>query len=212
MQKKLIYIWDAYCGWCYGFDSILLSFLEKHPELDIHTLSGGLFTGNRVTSVGNLDFISKANESITKLMGTEFGDPYKKILLEGTQVMNSEHPAAIYASLRPYLNDIRQVNFIYDIQQSFFQKGLSLSNSATYYSLVKKYKLDDIFTEQKIQNILTSKVGAKEDFQQAHKLGVQGFPTVLLIIDKHVFDLRQSAMSSEQLESNYKRIIQLNDE
>ena len=90
MEKlKVIYVWDAYCGWCYGFDSVLLPFLKAHPELEILTISGGLFAGDSVTSLGELGFIKKANESITEFMGTPFGDAYNTLLDEGTEMLNS---------------------------------------------------------------------------------------------------------------------------
>lgn len=38
---KLIYVWDAICGWCYGFESVLTKFVRNHPELELKMVSGG---------------------------------------------------------------------------------------------------------------------------------------------------------------------------
>ena len=56
---KVYYIFDSYCGWCYGFETILKPFVEAHPELEVTALSGGLFTQtshlkNAVTADGFL--------------------------------------------------------------------------------------------------------------------------------------------------------------
>lgn len=40
---QVYYIFDSYCGWCYGFETILKPFIEAHPELEVTVLSGGLF-------------------------------------------------------------------------------------------------------------------------------------------------------------------------
>ena len=32
---KVYYIFDSYCGWCYGFETILKPFIEAHPELEV---------------------------------------------------------------------------------------------------------------------------------------------------------------------------------
>ena len=37
---KVYYIFDSYCGWCYGFETILKPFIEAHPELEVTALSG----------------------------------------------------------------------------------------------------------------------------------------------------------------------------
>ena len=29
-QDNLIYVWDAYCGWCYGFQKVLKDFTKPH--------------------------------------------------------------------------------------------------------------------------------------------------------------------------------------
>ena len=29
-QDNLIYVWDAYCGWCYGFSESIKGFYKTH--------------------------------------------------------------------------------------------------------------------------------------------------------------------------------------
>jgi len=40
---KILYFWDAYCGWCYGFDKLFTKFYENHTDIEIEIISGGLF-------------------------------------------------------------------------------------------------------------------------------------------------------------------------
>ncbi len=44
---KLVYVFDAYCGWSYGFAPTLAELVRRHPDLDVEVVSGGLFTGSR---------------------------------------------------------------------------------------------------------------------------------------------------------------------
>lgn len=36
---KILYFWDAYCGWCYGFDKIFTKFYENHTDVEIEIIS-----------------------------------------------------------------------------------------------------------------------------------------------------------------------------
>lgn len=53
-DPTLIYMWDAYCGWCYGFSKSLQAYHENHPELPLIVLSGGLFVGNKKLPLASL--------------------------------------------------------------------------------------------------------------------------------------------------------------
>ena len=44
---RFVYVFDAYCGWSYGFAPTLAEIVRRHPELDVEVVSGGLFTGPR---------------------------------------------------------------------------------------------------------------------------------------------------------------------
>jgi putative protein-disulfide isomerase len=76
----LVYVWDAYCGWRYGFSKGLRTFHENHPELPLTVLSGGLFTGERKKPIGDFPHIPEANKRINQLTGASFpSDRYLRI-------------------------------------------------------------------------------------------------------------------------------------
>lgn len=47
-ELSFIYVWDAYCGWCYGFSNSIRTLHENHPEISLTLVSGGLFVGKEV--------------------------------------------------------------------------------------------------------------------------------------------------------------------
>ncbi|MEB7772991.1 DsbA family protein [Kurthia gibsonii] len=89
-ELSLIYVWDAYCGWCYGFSKSLKAFHEKHPELSLTILPGGLFMGERKQAMGSLPYIADVNERIHQLTDAIFGEAYQDLAQEGTFVIDSE--------------------------------------------------------------------------------------------------------------------------
>ena len=63
---KLVCVVDAYCGWSYGFAPTLIEFVRRHPELDVHVVSGGLFTGPRRVPIREFGYAQGANAKISE--------------------------------------------------------------------------------------------------------------------------------------------------
>jgi putative protein-disulfide isomerase len=54
MSKKpcVLYVADAYCGWCFGFGPRLREFEAGNlHRVDFRVISGGLFVGERVQPI-----------------------------------------------------------------------------------------------------------------------------------------------------------------
>lgn len=138
---KLHYIWDAYCGWCYGFGAPLNEFTGNHPELDISITSGGLFVEGRIQQVSQFGFMKAGNEQIKAIYGSEFSDAYNDLLDEGSTIINSNHPATALSVLKKYVAPERLIEFAHAMQKQFFIQGKSLSDIATYVDLFEAFAI-----------------------------------------------------------------------
>jgi putative protein-disulfide isomerase len=84
---RLTYAFDAYCGWCHGFDPALHEFAATNADrIELRVLSGGLFTGSRALPMSAYPHIPGANERVTELTGVTFGDGYRAAPADGTLV------------------------------------------------------------------------------------------------------------------------------
>jgi hypothetical protein len=98
---ELTYAFDAYCGWCYGFGPAVHRFADEHGDrIRVRVLSGGLFIGERALPVGAFPHIAGANARIAVMTGVRFGEPYQRLLADGTTVMDSTMPAIGLIALR----------------------------------------------------------------------------------------------------------------
>jgi putative protein-disulfide isomerase len=53
MQPLLIYCYDAYCGWCYGFSPVMKKVEEAYKDrLQIEVLSGGMVLPEQPVHIG----------------------------------------------------------------------------------------------------------------------------------------------------------------
>lgn len=204
-ELSLIYVWDAYCGWCYGFSNSLKTFHENHPELPIQVLSGGLFVGHKKLPIASFPHIPEANKRISQLTGADFGPPYQKLLEEGTYALDSEAAAKGFSALRFFAPE-RAYYLASAMQHAFYKEGKSLSDPATYREIAIAHNLDSEAVLERFEDTASTE-DAHADFQKAQQLGIQSYPTLLLQIEEEFVVLGGGVMTSEKIEDRLRNFI-----
>jgi putative protein-disulfide isomerase len=176
---KLVYVFDAYCGWSHGFSDTLREVSSRHPDLPVEVVSGGLFTGGRRVPMSAFGHIQGANQRISQITGAPFGEAYQRLADEGSFVMDSEAAARGVAALRRVAPD-RAAELIVALHLAFYVDGQSLSEAATYRRLAETAGLD-ADTVVTLFEAPESRAEAEADFRLAADLGVTGFPTLLAV-------------------------------
>ncbi|MDX2602072.1 DsbA family protein [Streptomyces caniscabiei] len=196
---KLVYVFDAYCGWSHGFSGTLSEVVARHPDLPVEVVSGGLFTGSRRVPIREFGYVQGANAQIAQLTGAEFGEAYERLIADGTFVMDSEAAARGLAALRAAAPD-RAAEFAVALQRVFYVDGLSLSDPATYRKIAEDAGLD-------ADAVVTAfaapgtKAAAEADFRRAAALGVTGFPTFLAVDGDHVTELALGRGTPDEIDA-----------
>ncbi|WP_330300596.1 DsbA family protein [Streptomyces sp. NBC_00503] len=174
---KLVYVFDAYCGWSYGFAPTLAELTLRHPGLPVEVVSGGLFTGSRAVPIREFGYVQGANAKISELTGVEFGAGYERLIADGSFVMDSLDAARGMAVLRRAVPE-RAVELAMAVQAAFYQDGLSLSDPDTFTRIAAAAGLDAL----EVGAALTAPaaaLAAEADFRRAAALGAQAYPTLL---------------------------------
>ena len=176
---EIIYVFDVLCGWCFGFSPVMQEFYKKHTDIKFTVISGGLVTGNRVGPMSNMaSYIEKAIPGLEKTTGVKVGEEFKRQLKLGVRIQNSLTPAIALCILKEMLPD-KQVPLAHAIQQAYFVKGEDLENEDTYATIAKSFELDEVEFRRKMADPLYENM-ATEEFEQAKKWGITGFPAVIL--------------------------------
>jgi putative protein-disulfide isomerase len=175
---KFIYVFDAYCGWSYGFGLTMTEIARRHPDVPVTVVSGGLFTGARRAPVGEFGQLRDANAKISELTGAAFGPGYQALIADGSFVMDSEAAARGFAVLRA-ADPGSAVQLAEAQQNAFFRDGLSLSEPETYRRIAATAGLDG---DAVMAAFLApgSRAAAAADFARARRIGVQSYPTLLV--------------------------------
>ncbi|MDQ1065787.1 DsbA family protein [Streptomyces canus] len=195
---KLVYVFDAYCGWSHGFSATLREIVSLRPDLPVEVVSGGLFTGGRRVPIREFGHVQGANARIAEQTGALFGEAYERLIADGSFVMDSEAAARGVAALRrvaPY----RAVELAAALQAAFYVDGRSLSDAATYRDLAAAAGLDGdavvaVFEGSEVR------ADARADFRRAAELGVTGFPTLLAVDGEHVVPLARGHATADEVD------------
>jgi putative protein-disulfide isomerase len=195
---KLVYVFDAYCGWSHGFSATLQDIAARHPALPVEVVSGGLFTGPRRVPIREFGYVQGANAKISELTGAEFGSGYADLIADGSFVMDSEAAARGVAALREAA-PARAAELAVAVQRAFYVDGRSLSEPDTYRAVAEAAGLD---AEAVAAAYLSpaSRVAAGVDFVRAATLGVTSFPTLLAVDGERVIVLAQGHATADQID------------
>lgn len=179
-DQAVVYVMDAYCGWCRGFSRSMREFeAANRHRVAFTAISGGLFLDERAGPISSYPHIPQANERISAMTGAVFGDSYRALLQEGKAVMDSQGAAEGLAVLRAHAPE-RAVHWCHELQAAFYGEGLSLSDPATIVSIAIANGLN----EADILRDLTdgsATAQARNDYALARQFGITTYPTLLFI-------------------------------
>jgi putative protein-disulfide isomerase len=179
----LIYCYDAYCGWCYGFSPVIKKIAEEYKnELDIEVLSGGMLIGEAVQPIEKIaPYIQGAYKNVEALTGIKFGEDFLWHINHPDQSdwrMNSEKPAIALCVFKEYYPE-KQLDFASDLQYALKYEGRDLDDDEAYRHLLEKYGINPEAFYSKLHSD-AFKDQAYYEFDLCKQLQVTGFPCVFL--------------------------------
>ncbi|NNH21858.1 DsbA family protein [Pseudokineococcus marinus] len=173
----MIYVFDAYCGWCYGFGPQVAE-LDRDPGVSIRVLPGSLFSGARSGPIGDYPHIPAANARISAATGVRFGPAYQALLADGQVSMDSDDAARGLLALQAVAGHGRDVELARAMQEAFYLDGLSLSEAETYRRIAQRLGLPADDVEAAYAHPRTH-AAARDRQAQVAALGVAAYPTLL---------------------------------
>ncbi|MCC5921618.1 MAG: DsbA family protein [Cyclobacteriaceae bacterium] len=209
MKKPTIYyVYDAYCGWCYGQSASMREVYEALKEdYCFHVYSGGMIRGARVGSMASMaNYILEAIPRLEEMTGTKVGNAYKTALREDSIHADSLPPAIALTAFN-HLSDGDNLYFAGDIQKLLFEEAKDLNDMSNYTALAVKHGLDAEKFEEVIADEQTRKY-AQEDFAIVESWGVNSFPSVVLEYKDELFLVAQGYRDKESIIKTIDKIVQ----
>ncbi len=192
MKPILIYCYDAYCGWCYGFSPVLKKIEEKFKgQFEIEVLSGGMMIEENVAPIEKIaPFIQAAYARVEELTGIKFGEDFLWHINHPDQsdwVMNSEKAAIALCIFKEFYPE-KQLSFASDLQYALNYEGRDLDDDEAYRHLLEKYGINPEAFYSKLKSD-EYKEQAFYEFALCKQLQVTAFPAVLMQLSETKFHL-----------------------
>lgn len=207
----LVYCYDAYCGWCYGFSSVIKKIdRDFGTRIHIEVISGGMILPEKPVPISaTASYIQTAYKKVESLTGATFGSDYLWHINhpeESDWYPDSLKPAIALVIFKDKFPD-RQVDFACDLQYALHYEGRDLTDDEAYRHLLQRYdfsvdefynKLHDPEWEEK----------ARYEFALVKQLKVSGFPCLLLqVSDAKFYLLARGYAGYEELKPHIEQIL-----
>jgi putative protein-disulfide isomerase len=192
MVPVVLYCYDAYCSWCYGFSPVVKRIAEEHAhQFSFEVLSGGMIITDTPRHIDvTAGYLQQTYKTVEELTGITFGADYLWHINNPDRsdwFPSSEKPAIAMCIFKEYFPD-NQVAFAADLQYALQYEGRDLCDDEAYRHLLDKYQLPEAAFYTKLKD-----GGYKEkayyEFALVKQLQVTGFPTVLLQVSESKFYL-----------------------
>jgi putative protein-disulfide isomerase len=216
MNPILIYCYDAYCGWCYGFSPVMKRIAADFKDrLEIEVLSGGMMTGNNKMPIEKIGpYIQSAYKRVEEITGIKFGEDFLWHTANPDKsdwLMNSEKPAIALCIFKEYYPG-QQLDFASDLQYALNYEGRDLDDDEAYRHLLEKYELpvEEFYSKLKAGNY---KEKAYYEFALCRQLNVDSFPQVLIQLGETKFFLIAKGFTAyEDVKERVEKVLSENSD
>lgn len=212
MTPTIIYCYDAYCGWCYGFSPVIKKIAEDYKDqLAFEVLSGGMIITDTPRPISTTAaYIQQAYKTVEEYTGITFGQDYLWHIFnpqDSDWFPSSEKPAIALCIFKEY-HEEQQVAFAADLQYALHYEGRDLCDDEAYRHLVEKYQLPetDFYTKLKSPEY---KEKAYYEFALCQQLQVTGYPAVLLqVAENKLYLLAKGYTPYQTLQPIIEKVLQ----
>lgn len=182
MKGKIIYIYDALCGWCYGFSPVAVQLKQRFSnDFEFEVWSGGMVTGERVGPLGPMaDYIEKAYPTVEARTGIRFGEAYLNNILRNKEYVSDSFPPSLALTVFKSFHPEHAAEFAHQMQRALYLEGKDLSKTDTFTPLLAEWGIPETDFRKRLEDPAYAE-RTRLEFKQAAELGVTGFPTMLLL-------------------------------
>jgi putative protein-disulfide isomerase len=211
MKAKLIYCFDAWCGWCYGFSKVMVCIQERFKDqMDFEALSGGMLLHDQAPHISEMaGFIAEHYKIVEDTCGVKFGDDFLWHIFNSNdsdwypESLTAARAISIFKQLLPD----RQIEIASKVQKALYAEGRDLSDPEAYHHLTVEWGIDfsqfltDLASDESLD-------AARHDFSLYRQLQVSGFPAVFVqVADLKFYQVAKGYTHEDVLEYRIGKVI-----
>ena len=136
MTDRLIYGFDALCGWCYGIVPAMRRVARDHPGLGIEAVFPGLVTGARVGPYAEMEgYIRSASLRLRDVTGRAPTEAFFDLIRRPGVLGDSGPPTAVFAHVKAHRPD-RLLDVAHAVTEAHFETGADLNDPEAYRAIL----------------------------------------------------------------------------
>lgn len=207
----IIYCYDAYCGWCYGFSKVVKELeFQYRRNLDFEVLSGGMILPAQPKHISiTAPYINDSYKKVEELTGVRFGKDYLWHIEhpeDSDWFPNSEKPAIALCIFKDYYPTLA-VQFACDLQYALHFEGRDLCDNEAYRHLLEKYRIPAETFYEKLQSEEFKEM-AYQEFEVCRQLKIEGFPALFLQTgENRIFTLASGYVDYSVIEQRLNSLL-----
>lgn len=177
MDKEIIYMADPMCSWCYGFAPILQKIRATYADRAIVSLTvGGLYAGNRMPLMEHQRRrVLHHWEDVHQRTGQPFNFEFK--LPEGF-AYDTEPACRAVVAIRKLKAEL-EYPYFNALQRDFYVNNRDLTRAEVLADIAAEFDIDRKTFLARFDSPQTNEA-TQEDFTFCRRLGIEGFPAMLL--------------------------------
>jgi len=208
---KLIFVGDPMCSWCYGFGKELSALNERHPELPLEILVGGLRAGaTDVLDDSGKQFRLTHWARVEESSGLPFNR--EALMARKNFVYDTEPICRAVVTARRLLPQADLLKVFRALQRTFYVDGLDTNNGmvlaeAAAANLQQQGHAIDVASFHAEWSHSATIAVAKAEFAYVRKIGINSFPALLLEKDGQLIEISPGYAHVAQLEQQLQAAL-----
>ena len=175
LDLEFVYVGDPMCSWCWGF-SPALEKLESTYEIPLRVVMGGLRTGSQAESMdpGARQQLADYWQGVAQRTGQTLTEA--SLARDGWSY-NTEPSCRAVVAMRQLVPH-KTLRWVARLHRAFYVEGVDITDISVFPKLAEEFDVDpDLFAEMLANDATVDRT--RQDFAEAQRYGVTGFPTVL---------------------------------
>ncbi|MEM7365326.1 MAG: DsbA family protein [Pseudomonadota bacterium] len=176
-RPELIYVGDPMCSWCFGFAPVMRALHESFIDrLDMRIVVGGLRTGpDQIVDEDRIQFLRTHWQQVSQRTRQRFNTD---ILASTGWLYDTELACRAVVAMRRLQPGV-VFEYFERVQTNFYQGNQDPARVETYAAAAERFDVTPATFRDCYEDPVTIAETAR-DFMWASRIGVRGFPAVLL--------------------------------
>lgn len=196
LDLEFVYVGDPMCSWCWGFAPALEE-LDSRYSIPLRVVMGGLRTGSQADPMDE-----QARQQLADYwqgVAQRTGQPFTTASLERDGWSYNTEPSCRAVVAMRELAPHQTLRWVARLHRAFYVEGVDITDISVFPELLDGFDPEpDRFAQLLADDATVERT--QQDFAEAQRYGVSGFPTVLFRDSEELAVVTRGFVPWDQLE------------